>query len=630
MLIFCLMSNTRQLTSITAILSAVTVAILVFYGAWQRRWISDDGLIVLRTVRNLLAGNGPVFNAGERVEANTSTLWQYAIYLVALFSDARLEYIAMWLALIFTTAAVFIAAFATSKLYSAGNWLLVPFGLLIYVALPPARDFATSGLEWGLSLFWIATQWLLLVLWCLNKGAKHAAAPSQGITYLLAFWSGISWLVRPELALYGGLTGILLLLSAPRLRVGLGILAAALPIPAAYQIFRMGFYGLIVPHTAVAKSASGAEWGSGWEYVEDFTQPYNIYIGLALAAAIGAILLVTNKSDRPSHWRDKLRHPVAVISLVMLAGGIHILYVIRVGGDFMHGRMLLLPLFTLLLPVAVVRIWSPAEKVYWPTLASLTMFVGAIWWSVSTVLGGHSYTIPESMDADIGIVDEREFWTQFAKRDTAPMVAEDFLTTRPMGDWDEILNVSQEQNSGQMVNILVQRNPVKQSWEPIERTQEDTDLSRMPLTATMMNLGMTSMNAPLDVRILDPMGLSNPLAARQPRIEGGRIGHDKYLPMEWQVADSAVEISRIPAWIDQSEAQLARWVLYTDDFRELFESYRSPLTPSQFLSNIKFSLTKGRTLEFAQDPWDYYEQLPVEPVLPIYWEQEIKTDSPRK
>ena len=55
--------------------SAVIVGILAFIVGFQRRWISDDGLIVLRTVRNLLAGNGPVFNAGERVEANTSTLW---------------------------------------------------------------------------------------------------------------------------------------------------------------------------------------------------------------------------------------------------------------------------------------------------------------------------------------------------------------------------------------------------------------------------------------------------------------------------------------------------------------------------------------------------------------------------
>ena len=61
--------------------SVVVVAALFGWGAWQRRWIADDGLIVLRTVRNLLAGNGPVFNQGERVEANTSTLWTYLMYL---------------------------------------------------------------------------------------------------------------------------------------------------------------------------------------------------------------------------------------------------------------------------------------------------------------------------------------------------------------------------------------------------------------------------------------------------------------------------------------------------------------------------------------------------------------------
>lgn len=623
------MSNTRQLTTITAVLSAVTVAILAFYGAWQRRWMSDDGLIVLRTVRNLLAGNGPVFNAGERVEANTSTLWQYIIYLVALFSDAKLETIAMWLALIFTTAAVFIAVIATSRLYRGGHWLLLPLGIVIYIALPPARDFATSGLEWGLSLFWISVQWLLLVLWAENKTTKHAVMPTQGITYLLAFWSGLSWLVRPELALYGGLTGLVLLFTAPRLRVGLGILAAALPVPAAYQIFRMGYYGLIVPHTAVAKSASDSEWASGWNYVQDLTKPYTLYLALIMAFVVGALALVKREPSAHQSGRVGLRRPATVISLVLVAGIIHVLYVIRVGGDFMHGRMLLLPLFTLLLPVAVVKVWSPERKIAWPQLATLGLFAGTVWWSVSTVLGGHPFTVPKELNAEINIVDEREFWTQFAKRDTPPMEAKDFLTTRPMGDWGEVLQRSIDTNSGQMVNILVQREPVIQSWEPIARNPEDTDLSRMPLTASMMNLGMTSMNAPLDVRILDPMGLSNPLAARQPRIEDGRVGHDKYLPMEWQIADSATDINQIPIWIDRGEAQLARWVLYTDEFRDLFESYRSPMTTSRFLSNIKFSLTTGRTLEFTEDPWDYYDQLPVEPVLPIYWPQEIKTDTPR-
>ena len=155
---------TSRLALGSAVLSTLVVTGLDAWGGWQRRWMSDDGLIVLRTVRNLLAGNGPVFNAGERVEANTSVLWQYLIYLGALITPARLESIALWLALCFTTAALAIAAYATSRLYAAGA-AFIPIGGMIYIALPPARDFATSGLEWGLCLLWIAVLWALLIHW---------------------------------------------------------------------------------------------------------------------------------------------------------------------------------------------------------------------------------------------------------------------------------------------------------------------------------------------------------------------------------------------------------------------------------------------------------------------------------
>ena len=80
--------------------SVVVVAGLFGWGAWQRRWIADDGLIVLRTVRNLLAGNGPVFNKGERVEANTSTVWTYLVTLGGwIGGSVQLEYVALALAL---------------------------------------------------------------------------------------------------------------------------------------------------------------------------------------------------------------------------------------------------------------------------------------------------------------------------------------------------------------------------------------------------------------------------------------------------------------------------------------------------------------------------------------------------
>src|ERR1051325_2342195 len=87
--------------------SVALVAVLFSWGAWQRRWIADDGLIVLRTVRNLLAGNGPVFNQGERVEANTSTVWTYLVTLFAWISGpVQLEYVALACALTLSVAGV--------------------------------------------------------------------------------------------------------------------------------------------------------------------------------------------------------------------------------------------------------------------------------------------------------------------------------------------------------------------------------------------------------------------------------------------------------------------------------------------------------------------------------------------
>ncbi len=610
-----------SITALTAVLSALVVGIFAFAGGWQRRWMSDDGLIVLRTVRNLLAGNGPVFNVGERVEANTSTLWQYLIYLVALVTDARLEDIATWLALLFTTAALAISAWATAGLYGRHRGLLLlPAGGLIYLALPPARDFATSGLEWGLSLLWIAVLWWSLVAWARPRvTGRHHAVATDNITYWLAFWCGLSWLVRPELALYGGLTGIVLLVASRSWRQVLGILAAALPVPAGYQIFRMGYYGLITPHTAVAKSAADSAWADGWNYVRDLADPYRFWLVLALALAMAAVALWRLSAPpapvemrpvpRVAGWQARrmwVRTPAAVITLIVVCALLHMVYVIRVGGDFMHGRMLLLPLFALLAPVAVLPVvdFSHTSRIY--DLALVVGAAGVMWWTVATVLGGHEIAEDE-YEGELGIVDERHFWTYATQREDGdpPRYAEDFRATPAMNDYVEVVDRAREKGAGQMLMILASAEPETYSWITVPRMERGSDLELLPPTVAHVNLGMTSMNAPLDVRVLDTVGLATPLAARQPRDEDARVGHDKWLPPEWQAADTAAEIEDLPGWVDQEQAALARQALRTPEFTELFASYRAPLTFERFMDNIAFSLSTGRTLEFSNDPEDY-------------------------
>lgn len=631
-----------SITAVTAILAAVTAGVFAFWAGWTRRWISDDGLIVLRTVRNLLAGNGPVFNAGERVETNTSTLWQYLIYLVALITDARLEDIALWLAIIFSTAAAVVGVLATAHLHRAKIAILLPAGIIAYFSLSPARDFATSGLEWGLSLLWIAVHWLLLVLWA-SRGPdstdkKYTSAglfKPGAVTYVLAFWSGLSWLVRPELALYGGLTGVLLLVTVASKRSAMGILAAALPLPAIYQIFRMGYYGLLVPHTAVAKSASDSQWGTGWNYVEDFTSPYNLWLGLAIAVAAGAVTvsMIGGQAYGRRLSRTGLRTPGIAIALIIFCAFVHCLYVIRVGGDFMHGRMLLLPLFALLLPVAVIPV-NVFERTWRDFLAA---FLVALMWMYSAVVfvNGHGW---ENTGEDI--VDERDFWIDFTNRDqdNPPLYAEDFLTVDSMNDFTEVLrDQTLAQPTGQQLNILLGTDPNEYSWITTPRMEgvEAGDLGNLPPTIFLVNLGMSSMNAPLDVRVTDLIGLATPLAARQPRIEGGRIGHDKLMSLEWQVAESATPLAFTPGWIDFDTTYEARQALRHPELVHLFHVYREPMSIHRFLANIKYSLTAGRTLEISDDPADLLKEFDPTPAefqegLPqIAWPVDIHLDTPR-
>ncbi|OFP27284.1 hypothetical protein [Corynebacterium sp. HMSC068G04] len=575
-------SESRTAAALSALASVIVIGVFSFWGGFARRWISDDGLIVLRTVRNLEEGNGPVFNAGERVEANTSTLWQYLILLARWVTNAPLESIAVNLGLLLAVAAMALGAWATARAFFRSGQLatplLAPAGALVYLALPPARDFFTSGLEWGLSIFYLAALWALLQHW--------AQSHDNASAYWLALWAGLSWLVRPEFALYGGLAGLLLLAAHRNWKAWLGILGAALPIPAGYQFFRMGYYGLLTPHTAVAKSASSSAWGSGLDYVGDFVGPYALYLPVLVLA--GAALWTFRAHLRPA----ALRSSTTVTYLLVGAAVVHVVYVLRVGGDFMHGRMLLLPLFAALLPVFVLPLRG---------LVSVLAAAFCAVWAVVVVLRGHP-TDWEAYEQPLSIVDERDFWTYATNREAGypPRSARDYMTMKFMRGYGE---ATEKLAHGDALGVIYVEDKEKDqlNWLTVPREPGAEE----PPTVYLVNLGMTSMNAPLNVRVLDTIGLATPLAARMPREEGGRVGHDKHLELEWQAALTGADIEYLPPWYDKDKTRQARAALATPEVQELVASYSEPLTWERFRANLAFSLTTGRTLMFSADPADY-------------------------
>lgn len=328
--------------------SVVIVAALFGWGSWQRRWIADDGLIVLRTVRNLLAGNGPVFNEGERVEANTSTAWTYLMYAGSwVGGPMRMEYVALALALTLSVLGVAFLMLGTGRLFAPSlrgrRAIMLPAGALVYIALPPARDFATSGLESGLVLAYLGLLWWMMVCWSQPLRMR----PDSGVFLgALAFVAGGSVLVRPELALMGGAALIMMLIAARDWRRRVLIVVAGGLVPVAYQIFRMGYYGLLVPGTALAKDAAGDKWPQGMIYLSNFNEPYALWAPIVLLVPLGLLVMAARR--RPSFSRPMLapnygrvaravQSPPAVVAFVIVSGLLQAFYWIRQGATSCMG-----------------------------------------------------------------------------------------------------------------------------------------------------------------------------------------------------------------------------------------------------------------------------------------------------
>ncbi|HET9875774.1 MAG TPA: flagellar motor control protein ZomB [Mycobacterium sp.] len=601
-----------RLTRLSLCLSVVLVAVLFGWGAWRRRWMSDDGLIVLRTVRNMLAGNGPVFNAGERVEANTSTIWTYLLYLGSwLGGPVRMEYVALVFALVLSVLGMVLVMLGAAQLYAPGlqgrRALLLPAGALVYIAVPPARDFATSGLESGLVLAYLGLLWWMMVAWSRAPRTVHSRR-QQVFVGSLAAVAGCSVLVRPELALIGGLALLMLLRAVRGWRPRVLILVAGGLLPVAYQIFRMGYYALLVPGTALAKDAAGDKWSQGMIYLANFTAPYALWVPAVLLTALGLMLWTAfgrrgragapSRLSRSGRW---VQSPSAVVCFIVVSGLLQAVYWIRQGGDFMHGRVLLVPLFCVLAPVAVVPVVSPATgrypqpdrvKVAGQTRYLRTRTVGVLWaavagWALwaanSPGMGDDATRVTYS-----GIVDERRFYSQ-ATEQAHPLTAADYL------DYPRMRAVLTTINNTPAGALLLPSGNYDQ-WDvvpvilPVPATPgipPEPD-GTGPHTVFFTNLGMLGMNVGLNVRVLDQIGLVNPIAAHTDRLQHGRIGHDKDLFRDWVIADGpwVKSYPGVPGYLDQEWVAEAAAALQCPGTAAVLNSVRAPMSPYRFLSNL--------------------------------------------
>jgi arabinofuranosyltransferase len=487
--------------------------------------------------------------------------------------------------------------------------VLLAAGALVYIAIPPARDFATSGLESGLVLAYLGLLWWMMVCWSQALRAQRRDGPEPNATGrlfdgTLAFVAGASVLVRPELALIGGLALVMMLVAARGWRRRAVIVAAGGLVPVAYEVFRMGYYGLLVPGTAIAKDASGSKWPQGLTYLENFNRPYSLWVAAVLLVALGVVLLAlrnkpwwTPTRSRPDHGRfgRAVQSPSAAVIFMIVSGLLQGLYWIRQGGDFMHGRVLLTPVFCLLAPVAVIPIVVPdgaarsREAGYLLAAVTSVLWLGVVGWSLwaanSPGMGPDATRVTHS-----GIVDERKFYAQ-ATGHAHPLTAADYLDYPRMR---AVLTAIDNTPDGAL--LLPSGNydqwdvvpAIPGALQPIGQTLGRPPNEPSPHTVFFTNLGMLGMNVGLDVRVVDQIGLANPLAAHTARLDDGRIGHDKNLFPDWAVAEGPYLKERpfIPSYLDEDWVAQAGVALECPETDAMLTSVRGPMGPRRFLSNL--------------------------------------------
>jgi len=539
----------------------IAVVVLMAALALWRRWTFDDGFINFRVVKQIEAGHGPVFNTGQRVEAFTSPLWLAVLTVFDVLTPIRIEWLSVLLGTAGTAGGLGCAMAASRRLWGGDpDEKLLPAGALLVLVVAPFWYFATSGLEGGLTFAWLGGSLYLLARW---------ATSDRPLSIGAALVLGAGWLVRPELVLItlGGMVAVVVgeWSSGARLRSRAHILWA-LVLPVTYELFRMGYYASVLPNTAFAKEAGGARWGAGWTYLRTFATHYVVWVPL-LALLLTAYVPLVRRAGR--------RERLVVISWAT-AALLAIVYVVRVGGDYIPARLLLPGVFALCAPVAFMRVSK--------LLATSGFAVVALW------AGACALSIRPS----------GPYLTNFGDNHSNVVTVEDAM-----------------------------RGPEGKAYAAISKLRLALDVRPIPAapgpevtrqTAALTGIGVLGYKLGPDVDIFDLAGLADPLTAHFSLTHRGLAGHEKFIPPPWIAARLTAPTSNVTA-ADVSENALfiepmipvttgaafttqvadARAALECGDLRRLHDSYRGSLGFGDIASNLFHSLGYSR-ISIPPDP----------------------------
>ena len=316
----------RLLTSVA--LCAPFTILLILHARHYLPFLSDDALISLRYAKRLIHGQGLSWTDGPPVEGYSNLLWILVVALPAAFG-ANLINSARVLGVLGMTTAIFVIAYryGWQQTRQSISWFPASIALLFFALAGPVAVWAIGGLE----------QPLYAALLAISIGAMFAVveSPRRKSLWPLSFTLGLLCLTRPDGPLFVVLAAGAFFATRRESHRPLSDAARLLLLPgvfaAAQLIFRLVYYGTLVPNTALVKiSPSLVHWLDGWRYLSAGLRSLQPWPVLAAMAAAWCLW-------NGGRSRARLAYPL------LIAAGWSA-YVVFIGGDIFPAYRHLVPL----------------------------------------------------------------------------------------------------------------------------------------------------------------------------------------------------------------------------------------------------------------------------------------------
>jgi len=292
--------------------------------AWSNRFIQDDAFISFRYAEYFINGNGLVWNVGERIEGYTNFLWTLLVSGGLFYGFEPITFTYLLGMVFFLISLTFTYKLSHLILKSEDISLLT---VILLGTNYTFSAYATGGLETQMqTALFVASSFLCLesvVLkeWTIKKLALLSSLLTaslltrldSALLCIVLFSVALISLVREKTETQQKFKKLLVLSGPCAVVIG------------AWFVWKLSYYGNILPNSFYIKVASPTSYERGLNYLSLFSESYFLFPFLLIG--LFSLKALFKKSNPP----------ILVLCLIML---LWTLYIVKVGGDFMEFRFL--------------------------------------------------------------------------------------------------------------------------------------------------------------------------------------------------------------------------------------------------------------------------------------------------